>query len=165
MKVEYFSDPKVWLIKAEGKLSDESLKKLTDQFVHDLRPARRGERVVVIGNVEHTKPKAIGNQEFNVDIDTTNAQRTLKRLAGAVNSIQQKKHVPHVCIEFDDIKDVPTVYIDGKDVTNVGRGGLQELHLNWLTNTEYEKPKSYRIQVIDEDGQHVFSNQNKYEIQ
>lgn len=83
---------------------------------------------------------------------------------GSTKSIRPLQ--PHVRIEFDDINDVPKVYIDGKDVTDVknNHSALQELHVDWLTDTDHERSKSYEVQVCDDNGSYVFSNEHRHQV-
>ncbi|MBN7275518.1 hypothetical protein GNF18_10235 [Ligilactobacillus pobuzihii] len=82
------------------------------------------------------------------------------------DKLQQDTHIPHIRIEFDDINDVPKVYIDGKDIADWGNNhsALQELHVDWLTDTDHKQPKSYEIQVLDDDGSHMFSNLSEHQV-
>lgn len=60
---------------------------------------------------------------------------------------------PHVRIEFDDVRDVPKVYIDGVDITDMKHShrGLTKLHLDWETDLDVKMPKSYNIEFLDTD--------------
>lgn len=68
--------------------------------------------------------------------------------------MNESSKTPHIRIEFDDINKVPRVYVDGVDVADLDNNhkGLQELDLHWETNTEFETPKSYSIEVLDAEN-------------
>lgn len=111
--------------------------------------------VTVEDSTPVVQPKVIGGYKCNADIDTTHAQKSLQLLEKAIDKLQQDAHIPHIRIEFDDINEVPKVYIDGKDITDWNNNGsaLQELHLDWKTNDINEQPKSYWIQAVNKNGQ------------
>lgn len=46
------------------------------------------------------------------------------------------KHVPHIQIEMDSIKDVPQVWIDGKRVDDLPKHGLVDVTLHWHTDAD-----------------------------
>ncbi|MCT3055762.1 hypothetical protein EFN56_09630, partial [Leuconostoc citreum] len=62
--------------------------------------------------------KLINNEiSSNITLDTTKAQRALDLLGKTVEQIKGGEHTvkqPHIRIEFDDIRDAPKVWIDGK---------------------------------------------------
>lgn len=53
---------------------------------------------------------------LSVDIDTNTAQRTLQAIKAKMSTAVSIEKQPHVRIEFDDINDVPHVWVDGKRV-------------------------------------------------
>ncbi|MDN6333089.1 MAG: hypothetical protein L0J72_00085 [Lacticaseibacillus paracasei] len=61
----------------------------------------------------------------------------------------QRTSTPHVRIEFDDINDVPHVWIDGKDISNFQNYGLVRLNLEWNSDKEHIKPKHYYIEHLN----------------
>lgn len=56
---------------------------------------------------------------------------------------------PHVRIEFDDINDVPHVWIDGKYISSFPDHGLVRLNLEWNADKEHIKPKHYYIEYLN----------------
>lgn len=77
----------------------------------------------------------------------------IAELDKALNDYQQKQgqssqhtSTPHVRIEFDDINDVPHVWIDGKYISSFPDHGLVRLNLEWNADKEHIKPKHYRIE-------------------
>ena len=58
----------------------------------------------------------------------------------------QRKSTPHVRIEFDDINDVPHVWIDGKDISSFPDHGLVRLNIEWNADDEHVNPKHYNIE-------------------
>lgn len=67
---------------------------------------------------EPIKRKPIDDQiSTNITLDTTKAQRTFDLLGETVKRIKNDEHVtkqPHIRIEFDNIRDVPKVWVDGE---------------------------------------------------
>ncbi len=61
----------------------------------------------------------------------------------------QRASTPHVRIEFDDINDVPHVWIDGKYISSFPDHGLVRLNLEWNTDEEHTKPKHYYIEYLN----------------
>lgn len=58
----------------------------------------------------------------------------------------QRTSTPHVRIEFDDINDVPHVWIDGKYISSFPAHGLVKLNIEWNTDDEHVNPKHYNIE-------------------
>ncbi|WDF81832.1 hypothetical protein PQ472_07820 [Lacticaseibacillus pabuli] len=52
-------------------------------------------------------------------------------------------------IEFDDISEVPEVYVDGKRVDSLETGGLVALKIDWETNTSKVKPGFFGLDYWD----------------
>ncbi|TGD33802.1 hypothetical protein [Leuconostoc mesenteroides] len=53
----------------------------------------------------------------NITLDTTRAQRAFDLLGETIKRIKNDEHVtkqPHIRIEFDNIRDVPKVWVDGE---------------------------------------------------
>lgn len=62
-------------------------------------------------------------------------------------TLPDHKNVPHVRIEFDDINDVPHVWIDGKRLGD--EYPLKRINLEWNTNDAYIEPKHFLIDYFD----------------
>lgn len=78
----------------------------------------------------------------------------IAKLDKALNDYQQKQKrssqhasTPHVRIEFDDINDVPHVWIDGKRLGD--EYPLKRINLEWNTNDAYIEPKHFLIDYFD----------------
>lgn len=90
----------------------------------------------------------------------------IAKLDKALNDYQQKQEqssqhasTPHVRIEFDDINDVPHVWIDGKDISSFPYyHGLVRLNIEWNTDEEHVKPKHYNIEYLNGED----TNQYRY---
>lgn len=65
--------------------------------------------------------------------------------ADEVRTIDQ----PHVRIEFDDIRDVPKVWVDGELIAGVNDKSLISLMVDWNTDTETENHKEFNINYFD----------------
>lgn len=77
----------------------------------------------------------------------------IAELDKALNDYQQKQgqssqrtSTPHVRIEFDDINDVPHVWIDGKYISSFPDHGLVRLNIEWNADDEHVNPKHYNIE-------------------
>ncbi|WP_419506776.1 hypothetical protein [Lacticaseibacillus rhamnosus] len=77
----------------------------------------------------------------------------IAELDKALNDYHQKQgqsslhaSTPHVRIEFDDINDVPHVWIDGKDISSFPDHGLVRLNIEWNADDEHVNPKHYNIE-------------------
>lgn len=77
----------------------------------------------------------------------------IAELYKALTDYQQKQEqssqhasTPHVRIEFDDINDVPHVWIDGKDISSFPDHGLVRLNIEWNADDEHVNPKHYNIE-------------------
>ena len=80
----------------------------------------------------------------------------IAELYKALNDYQQKQEqsslhasTPHVRIEFDDINDVPHVWIDGKYISSFPDHGLVRLNLEWTADKGHIKPKHYYIEYLN----------------
>lgn len=105
---------------------------------------------------EPIKGKSIDNQiSTNITLDTTKAQRSFDLLADTVKQIKDSEHAakqPHVCIEFDDIRDVPKVWVDGERVDSFVNGKwVSRINIDWCDNTKTINHKSFDIRYVKVD--------------
>lgn len=56
---------------------------------------------------------------------------------------------PHVRIEFDDIRDVPKVWVDGELIAVVNDKSLINLMVDWNTDTETQNHKEFDMNYFD----------------
>ena len=56
---------------------------------------------------------------------------------------------PYVRIEFDDIRDVPKVWVDGKLIAGVNDKSLISLMVDWNTDKENQNHKAFDINYFD----------------
>ncbi|UYY89820.1 hypothetical protein [Weissella confusa] len=56
---------------------------------------------------------------------------------------------PHVRIEFDDIRDVPKVWVDGELIARVNDKFLISIMVYWNTDTENQNHKGFDINYFD----------------
>lgn len=68
----------------------------------------------------------------------------VKKLSNGEHKVKQ----PHVRIEFDDIRDVPKVWIDGELIEE-----LINLKVDWETNTQIENYKEFDVNYYDLTGE------------
>lgn len=80
----------------------------------------------------------------------------IAELDKALTDYQQKQEqpsqhasTPHVRIEFDDINDVPHVWIDGKYISSFQDHGLVRLNLEWNADKEHVKANHYSIEHLN----------------
>lgn len=110
----------------------------------------------------------LGDMSSSVDIDTTTAQRTLQTIKAKMSTAVSIEKQPHVRIEFDDVNDVPHVWIDGKQVDSLPNNALVSVSLIWHTRDqvlENGNQNQYKIEYLDGDKRvgiaqgNVFSNE------
>ena len=56
---------------------------------------------------------------------------------------------PHVRIEFDDIRDVPKMWVDGESIAGVYDNPFISLMVDWNTDTETQNHKEFDINYFD----------------
>ncbi|WP_349550294.1 hypothetical protein [Leuconostoc pseudomesenteroides] len=100
--------------------------------------------------------KPINNQiSTNITLDTTKAQRAFDLLGEAVKQIKDGEHTakqPHIRIEFDDIRDVPKVWVDGERVDSFVNGKwVSRINIDWRDNTKTINHKSFDIRYVKVD--------------
>ncbi|KMY77169.1 hypothetical protein [Leuconostoc mesenteroides] len=97
----------------------------------------------------------------NITLDTTRAQRAFDLLGETVKQIKNDEHVtkqPHIRIEFDDIRDVPKVWVDGELIGDLrSNRPLVSLNIDWNTDTEIENHKEFDINYQDFTGERPMS--------
>ncbi|WP_349515986.1 hypothetical protein [Leuconostoc suionicum] len=75
----------------------------------------------------------------------------------STNIILDKKQ-PHVRIEFDDIRDVPKVWVDGELMDDGANDkSLVSLKVDWNTDTATENHKGFDINYYDLTGERPMS--------
>lgn len=97
----------------------------------------------------------------NITLDTTRAQRAFDLLGETVKRIKNDEHVtkqPHIRIEFDNIHDVPKVWVDGELIGDIrSNRPLVSLKIDWNTDTETENHKEFDINYQDFTGERPMS--------
>lgn len=108
----------------------------------------------------------LGTITASIDIDTSEAQRKLKELqmmSACMDSLAGEDKEPHIRIEFDSINDVPQVFVDGTNVTDVNHGhGLSQLHLNWQSNTDSVPSQSFKLNYIDQSKHGIVTQSENF---
>lgn len=91
------------------------------------------------------------NIEAVVSLDVSKTKRQLKLLGEAVKALKEKyeEKQPHVRIEFDDVLDVPKVWVDGELIGGVDDTPLVSLKIDWNTDTDKEEHKAFEIEYLD----------------
>ncbi|WP_371089146.1 hypothetical protein [Weissella confusa] len=69
--------------------------------------------------------------------------------AEPIKDVERATKQPHVRIEFDDIRDVPKVWVDGELIAGVNDKSLISLMVDWNTDTENENHKGFDINYFD----------------
>lgn len=97
----------------------------------------------------------------NITLDTAKEQRAFDLLGETVEQIKNDEHAakqPHVRIEFDDIRDVPKVWVDGELIGDLrSNRPLVSLNIDWNTDTEIENHKEFDINYQDFAGERPMS--------
>lgn len=66
-----------------------------------------------------------------------------------IKNVERATKHPHVRIEFDDIRDVPKVWVDGELIDRVNDKSLISLVVDWNTDTENQNHKGFDINYFD----------------
>ena len=66
-----------------------------------------------------------------------------------IKNVERVTKQPHVRIEFDDIRDVPKVWVDGDLIAVVNDKSLISLTVDWNTDTENQNHKEFDINYFD----------------
>ena len=66
-----------------------------------------------------------------------------------IKNVERATEQPHVRIEFDDIRDVPKVWVDGELIAGVNDKSLISLMVDWNTDTETQNHKEFGINYFD----------------
>lgn len=94
-------------------------------------------------------------------ITIENKQQAFDLLGETVKQIKNDEHVtkqPHVRIEFDDIRDVPKVWVDGELMDDGANDkALDSLKVDWKTDTVAENHKYFDINYYDLTGERPMS--------
>ena len=94
-------------------------------------------------------------------------QTMMKSMEEQIFELQEENQVlkekyeakqPHVRIEFDDIRDVPKVWVDGELIGDLrSNRPLVGLKIDWNTDTETENHKEFDITYQDFTGERPMS--------
>lgn len=76
-------------------------------------------------------------------------EKTEQRIQNLKDEIDNTPKHPHVRIEFDDVLDVPKVWIDGELIGGVDDTPLVSLKIDWNTDTYKEEHKEFGIEYLD----------------
>ena len=105
--------------------------------------------------------KKIDYIEHSIDIDATQAQHSMELLSKTLCNLIDKcegtvKKQPHIRIEFDDITEIPDIFVDGVKVVgsdiDFRKCALSKLFINWNTDTDKEMAKQFEINTLDSKG-------------
>ena len=135
----------------------KDLNKLLDQGYTIQSTDGRG--VYILNEPELKSVPIKDNIEAVVSLDVSKTNRQLKLLGEAVKALKEKyeEKQPHVRIDFDDIRDVPKVWVDGKLIGGVDDKPLVSLKIDWNTDTETENHKGFDINYQDLTGERPMS--------
>lgn len=73
----------------------------------------------------------------------------IRKMRNANQSKCRQAYQPHVRIEFEDIRDVPKVWLDGELIAVVNDKPLISLTVDWNTDTEKQNHKEFDINYFD----------------
>lgn len=73
----------------------------------------------------------------------------IRKMRNANQSKCRQVYQPYVRIEFEDIRDVPKVWVDGELIAVVNDKSLISLTVDWNTDTENENHKEFDINYFD----------------
>ena len=136
--------------------SVEALNKLLEQGYTVESVDNRG---VYILKLDELKAEQI---KTTINLDTKEIQevveKTAQRIRNMKDEIDNVSKQPHVRIEFDDIRDVPKVWVDGEQIGDLrSNRPLVGLKIDWNTDTETENHKEFDINYQDFTGERPMS--------
>ena len=86
-----------------------------------------------------------------INFNTTLVNKVIDNSLKEIESVKLQ-HTPHVRIEFDDIRDVPKVWIDGERVDSFVNGKcVSRINIDWRDNTKTINHKSFDIRYVKVD--------------
>ena len=131
---------------AEFKSVDEPIENINTPIHIDTHPIL--DQLKDIKTEMSTKIKGV-----TLSDDLKFSESFIAELDKALNDYHQKQgqssqrtSTPHVRIEFDDINNVPHVWIDGKYISSFPDHGLVRLNIEWNADDEHVNPKHYNIE-------------------
>lgn len=135
----------------------KDLNKLLDQGYTIQSTDGRG--VYILNEPELKSVPIKDNIEAVVSLDVSKTKRQLKLLEETDKALKEKyeEKQPHVRIEFDDIRDVRKVWVDGELIGGVDDKPLVSLKIDWNTDTETENHKGFDINYQDLTGERPMS--------
>lgn len=68
--------------------------------------------------------------------------------AEQIKNVEHTTKQQHVRIEFDDIRDVPKVWVDGELIAGVNDKSLISLMVDWNTDTDIQHHKEFGIKLL-----------------
>lgn len=88
-----------------------------------------------------------------VNLDTNaikkSIEKTVQQIRNMKDEVENTSKQPHVRIEFDDIRDVPKVWVDGELIGGVDDKPLVSLKVDWNTDTATENHKGFDVSYFD----------------
>lgn len=95
---------------------------------------------------KYQEDDGVGRKHINSEISTN------------INLDTTKAKQPHIRIEFDDIRDVPKVWVDGELIGDIrSNRPLVSLKIDWNTDTDTENHKEFDINYQDFTGERPMS--------
>ena len=91
-----------------------------------------------------------------INLDTKEIQevveKTVQQIRNMKDEVENTSKQPHVRIEFDDIRDVPKVWVDGERVDSFVNGKwVSRINIDWRDNTKTINHKSFDIRYVKVD--------------
>lgn len=107
-----------------------------------------------------TSASIVSRWERGKSMPTNERLKSIAELSGKeidwINISENKQ--PHIRIEFDDITEIPDVFIDGLKVVgpdiDFEKSALSKLSISWGTNTDREMVKQFVMETINSKGIH-----------
>lgn len=132
-----------------------SVEELNKLFEHGYTVESVDDRGVYILKRDELKAEPI---KTTINLDTKEIQevveKTVKQIRNMKDEIENRPKQPHVRIEFDDIRDVPKVWVDGELIGDgADKKPLVSLKVDWNTNTQTINHKGFDINYYDLTGE------------
>ncbi|MFT9469666.1 hypothetical protein [Leuconostoc pseudomesenteroides] len=136
-----------------------SVEELNKLFEQGYKVESVDDRGVYILNRDELKAEPI---KTTINLDTKEIQevveKTAQRIRNMKDEIDNVSKQPRVRIEFDDIRDVPKVWVDGELIGNgADKKPLVSLKVDWNTDTAVDGHKEFDVNYYDITGERPMS--------
>ncbi|WP_312694831.1 hypothetical protein [Leuconostoc pseudomesenteroides] len=148
-------------VEALNKLFDEgyTVESVDDRGVYILKRDEKQPTTLIACNDSMVDLKEITKAEpikTTINLDTKAIKKSIEKTAQQIRNmkdeVENTSKQPHIRIEFDDIRDVPKVWVDGERVDSFVNGKwVSRINIDWRDNTKTINHKSFDIRYVKVD--------------